>query len=688
MSTPTPTRPRGDRESPPPRPSRRAVLGALAGSTLAGTAGCVSEVRALFTRDGPSQVSVAIETVPADADPRAMLVAQFLGEQLRTVGIAARVVPSGRENLYRDVLVNQEFDLYVGRMPPWDDPDYLRGLLHSRFAVEPGWQNPFGYADITVDRLLERQRRQAGQTRRRILARLQRAVVRSQPFSVVAVPDEIRAVRADSVLGWNGDLHTPLGYLALSPDNRTRQGGADGNRSMSVTGSAARTAPAATESDATATTTATESATETATPTPAVADAPEDQRSSERVRMALTDVRALKNLNPLAAPFRDQGVITGLLYDPLGRRIGGAVRPWLAESWRWLPAGADGTDWTAAGGRADVTAVVGSVHTPPSSVGPTLEVRLREGLEWHDGTPLTAEDVAFTYRFLQDTSLGSLDSAVPAPRFRGPVSLVTDATVVDDRTVRLELRESTPAVAMRALTVPVLPSHVWAEKATEATVAGIAVGGRTLTEALVWPNRTPVGSGPLQLRTLTVREMLSLEPFEDHFLGSTDDPHLRPYRGGVSFDRLTFQRAPSSGAAVSMVKRGDTDATANPVLPANIPAIGRDDAIQLHVDRSRGFYHVGFNTRRRPFGNPRFRRAVARLLDRQHLVETVFDGYASPAVSPLARHEALAPDLAWTGEAPALPFPGRNGRLDVQRARQVFREAGYRYSDDDRLLGS
>jgi peptide/nickel transport system substrate-binding protein len=66
----------------------------------------------------------------------------------------------------------------------------------------------------------------------------------------------------------------------------------------------------------------------------------------------------------------------------------------------------------------------------------------------------------------------------------------------------------------------------------------------------------------------------------------------------------------------------------------------------------------------------------------------VFDGHAAPAASPLARHAALAPDLAWDGQAPALPFTGADGELDVDRAREQFRTLGYRYSNDGALLGT
>jgi len=74
---------------------------------------------------------------------------------------------------------------------------------------------------------------------------------------------------------------------------------------------------------------------------------------------------------------------------------------------------------------------------------------------------VTAEDVAFTYEFLQDTSLGTTESPVPTPTFRGRVSAVETATAIDETTVRLTLDGVNDAVGMRALQVPILPKHVW-----------------------------------------------------------------------------------------------------------------------------------------------------------------------------------------------------------------------------------
>lgn len=600
----------------PPTPNasgvtRRSMLTGIAGLAAASTSGC------LVT--GPSDpaddwdierpMSLSIKTLPADEDPRAILVARYLVNNLRAVGVTAEVVPMTKEELLRDVLLRQEFDLFLVEYLVDPDPDFLRPLLHSRFAAERGWQNPFGYANSDVDALLNAQKRRAGASRNRTLFQIQRALVRDLPFLVVAFPHELRAVRTDRIDGWGDRVHAPLGYLSL----RER-------------------------ADAT----------------------PVDVNAASAVRVTLTDGRVTESLNPIAAEFRDRGTVTGLLYDPLGRWIDGVVSPWLAESWTWT-------------GRS-------------SKGGPTADVTLREALQWHDGTPLSAADVAFTYRILADTALGGIDTPIPAPLYRGQTSLVDGVDVLDDRRVRFRFHPCTPSVAAQALTVPVLPEHLWESRTSTNAVAGFGAG-RQVSDALTWRNTRPVGSGPLRFVRSEFHESLVLAPFEDHFLSRSDlAGGVRRYAGGFAFDRLEFVMVPSDGSAIEFVGGNEADATASCVAPSAASRIDRFDSVELRVAPPESLYMVGFNARKVPFDDPLFRRVVDRLLDREHVVIDCFDGQASPAVSPLEFTDALAPDLGWTDSDPAHPFLGENGVLDVQRARRAFEDAGYRYSARGKLL--
>lgn len=579
---------------------RRDVLGAGAAASLGLGAGCLQRVRNLVDRPGSTQVSLEIKTPPADEDEPATRIAKRLADNLSAVGIDAELSLLREDELRRDVLVKEAFEVYVARMPVDRDPDFLRPRLHSVFVGETGWQNPFGLADIDVDEALADQRTaQDGQRRARI-DDLQNRVASLQPFVPVAVSDDISAVRTDRFGDWpSGGLTSPVSYLLLS----------------------------------------------------ARSDEPVD-----RLRVTTNDDSVTANLNPIAVTQRDRGTFLGLLYDPLGRRHAGRVRPWLAADW----------DWQRSAG----------THS--------LRVELRDGLTWHDGRDLTAGDVAFTYRFLSDTTMGEREAAVPAPRFRGRTTLVESVTVPDPGVVRIDVGETVPAVARRALTVPILPAHVWRSKSTEAELAGVGVNDR-VTAALVWNNPEPVGSGPLAFEDRIDQEALYLRRNDDHFLHRDGASPWLAVADGVDFAELAVRVAPSTDAAVQLVAAAEADATVPFTDPAVAARIGREDALTLSADRSPFLYHVGFNTRIDPLGNPYVRRTVARLVDKAYVADEVFDGYARPVASPLADTDWLAPALAWDGSDPEVPFVGSDGELDVERARELFRDIGFQYQDEELL---
>ncbi|QCC48996.1 ABC transporter substrate-binding protein [Halobellus limi] len=574
--------------------------------------------RSIAGWDSMDPVSLRIKTLPADSDPYALHAARTITSWYRAAGIDAQVVPVSEEELLRQVLLNKNFDVFLVRMAARQrDPDALYGLLHSQFADARGWQNPFGYADLDVDEWLETQRRSTGDRRREAVAELQRSIARSQPFTVVGFPDEIRAARRGNYTNWqSANFRSPQGYLTLGRIvEGTAEGGDDADSVLRVVG---------------------------------------------------TDRRATENLNPLSVEYRRSGVLTGLLYDAIGQPTPEGTTPWLAESWAFAE----------------------------SDDGPRATVRLRSDQTWHDGEPVTAEDVAFTYALLADTSLGSsegqdgetaAETRVPAPRFQGRIGLVDDVrTPAADRVV-FQFGDCSPRVATRAFTVPVLPKHVWQDRTDAVSISGIEVG--SATEALVTNNIPPVGSGPLRFVQNTPRESLHLEANESHFLFDDEGTGARPGVGPPAFDRLVLQVVGSDDAAVGVVADGGADVTGTPVGADTVPRIGRTADLGLLVQRSTSPYVVGYNTQTPPLTNPRFRHALARLIDRSHLAAEVFDGYVRPAVRLLEGTEWVPEELRWDGADPVTPFLGTEGEVDAARARTEFRDAGFQYEDGRLVRG-
>ncbi|MCU4740056.1 ABC transporter substrate-binding protein [Natronoglomus mannanivorans] len=404
---------------------------------------------------------------------------------------------------------------------------------------------------------------------------------------------------------------------------------------------------------------------------------PDDADPPNELRGVVTDPRPTENLNPLSVEYRERGTYVDLLYDSLGTADNdgdegesGDIYPWLAESWEW-------EDRTGAESTTDVT------------------VTLRPEASFHDGEPLTADDVAFTYRFVEDTSLGEGPVAAPSPRYRGKVAAVESVEALDDRTLEMSIETGRQA-GERALTVPILPEHIWAERTDEASVFGFARRPGA-TDAVVLDNVPPIGSGPYQFVDRSERERLHLERFDEHFsLGVDGLPQ-------PTVERFTTRVAPRSASAIEIVEENDADVTVSPLESYSIEMVSETESVRLHRSPSQTFYHVGFNLRQAPFTSPYFRQVFARLLDKAHLVEEVFEGYARPVATPLGDDEAWVPEAyRWGGETgtgsegedegegeaddPSAPFLGSAGDVDVSRARRAFEEAGYRYDDRGSLL--
>ena len=576
------------------RGRRRTFLTGAAGA-LTATAGCLGNVRNLVGREETEQLSLSIATLPASEDPYAVRIANRVGNNLRAAGIETMIDPMRPDVLFRDTLINHDFDLYVARYPCQGDPDELRSMLYSSYAEESGWQNPFGFSDLTFDDLLDEQRTVEETDRIETVQEIQRRITREQPFTVVCYPDYIGAIRDDRFTGWlDGGPDTPPEYLRL------------------------------------------------------------DRAGSETtLQLLLGNERITRNRNPIAVEYRNQGNLTGLLYDPLIWPVRDASDPihWLAETVTWE----EGDDALSA------------------------MVELRE-TPWHDGEPVTARDIAFTYEFLSDTSLGEFDTAVPTPWRRGRISLIDSVEPRADRRLRIEFTTGNRSVARRALVVPILPEHIWRDRTDQADLAGIELGGPT-TEAIVNSNEAAIGCGPLRFVDANTDDSLSLETFPEHFLYTGHDDGI-PERlsDGEPFDRIEFTVTPSDDATVQILVDDGADATTDGLKADVVPRILREDDISLTTRDTASFYHIGYNCRRAPMTDPNFRRAVARHIDRKTTVSASLDGYGLPSEVPL-RGRWVPSDLRWDGEA-NLAFFGENGEFDDEAARDAFQEAGYYYEDE------
>ena len=257
----------------------------------------------------------------------------------------------------------------------------------------------------------------------------------------------------------------------------------------------------------------------------------------------------------------------------------------------------------------------------------TLTVRLREGVRFHDGAILTAEDVARTYRSV-------LDGEVVSFR-RADFEAVESVEAPDSRTVVFRLRRPF-APLLSNLTVPILR-------------AGSAAG-----EA-----GAPPGTGPFRLVRYRKDEDLLLERFDDYFEG----------RSALRSVRIRILPA-ESGRLLEML-RGSGDLVVNDLAPEHFDRLARTPGYEVVSHDGRNAVYLGFNLRQPPLDDARVRQAIALAIDREAIVTHLLSGRARLAT-------ALLPPGHWAHDD-GVPLR----RADPEAARRLLDAAGFADPDGD-----
>ncbi len=344
-------------------------------------------------------------------------------------------------------------------------------------------------------------------------------------------------------------------------------------------------------------------------PTPAVGSgAPVAPKRVSAVRMAAIRAQGLfEPPNAFGSNTGPAGQQTSYLFDSLVQRDSTTEPlPWLAEKWTLSP---DGTEWT---------------------------FTLREGVRFHDGETLTADDVEFSFQYLASHPAGQLYTTAP--------QVVKEAKALDPRTVRITLKDPfAPFLNNVASSMPIFPKHIW---------AGIA-------DPMKFNDpKAFIGSGPYTLAAINAADSSMLfVANDDFFLG-------KPYVQRIEFIPV--------GDDLLALKAGQLDVaapTATTGLTNDVLAPFRSDPKYVVLEaHGEGTTALHFNlSKGAPYDDVAFRRAVVFAIDRQQLVSRFLTDngeIGSPGFLPTANPYS-------TKEVEQYPY-------DPQRAKTLLDQAGYR----------
>ena len=361
-----------------------------------------------------------------------------------------------------------------------------------------------------------------------------------------------------------------------------------------------------------------------------------------RIVLALrTEPKTLNPLTTLDQPSRD--VLGRMMADLIHiNAISQQTQPALAESWK---ASKDGLHYT---------------------------LKLRRGLRFSDGHPMSADDVLFTFQALLDEKVNSSQRDLLIIGGK-PIAV----RKIDDFTVAFDLPRPYAAAERLFDGMQILPRHLLENSYRQGTLPQ--------TWTLTTPASQIAGMGPFRLKEYVPGQKLVLE--RNPYYWKTDRRHQRlPY-----LDELVFIFVPSEDAQVLRFAGGETDMITR-LSADNYNALQKDAAsrgFQLFdlgpgLDYNFLFFNLNSTVPKDAadvarhqewFRNPLFRQAVSAAIDRAAIVRLVFHGRGTPLWSSTTPANKL-----WLDSA--LPQPPRS----VEHAKQLLHDAGFSWNAEGALL--
>jgi peptide/nickel transport system substrate-binding protein len=255
----------------------------------------------------------------------------------------------------------------------------------------------------------------------------------------------------------------------------------------------------------------------------------------------------------------------------------------------------------------------------------TWVFKLRPDVTFHNGDPLTAEDVKFTFDSILDETFAS-----PNRSFYTPVTAID---VIDDLTVQFTLSEPYGPF-LSYLNMPIVPKAV-AEADPEA-FAG-----------------SPVGTGPFRFVEWRRGDRIILEANPDYWDGA-------PLMDGVELIVV-----PDNSARVVALESGDLDLAQSPLSPQDVKRMEATDGFTVNRIPAAGYTYINLNCADPALSDVRVRQALSHLVNRQEILDTIYEGIGQIANGPI-------PPGMWAFTDDLVGYD-----YDPEAARALLDEAGW-----------
>lgn len=273
------------------------------------------------------------------------------------------------------------------------------------------------------------------------------------------------------------------------------------------------------------------------------------------------------------------------------------------------------------------------------NVSPTEWVfKIREGITFHNGEELTAEDVVFTYeRILKEGGVGGQSSTR-----KGLLGTITSVEQADDYTVRFLLSDPWPVFMSMLPHQQIVPKDYITENGDEYFAVN------------------PVGAGPFKFVSANPGEEVIMERFEEYYGGS---PDLEPV-GPAPAKRVIFKIIPEPSSRIAALQTGEINIMQD-VPASSVEILEKSDNVTIKTTSGTRVNFFAMNMTQEPFDDVKVRQAMNYALNIQEIIDNVLEGSAEVMAGPVlpasfAYNEALKPY-----------------GYDPEKAKQLLAEAGY-----------
>ncbi|UYI49192.1 ABC transporter substrate-binding protein [Vibrio natriegens] len=223
----------------------------------------------------------------------------------------------------------------------------------------------------------------------------------------------------------------------------------------------------------------------------------------------------------------------------------------------------------------------------------TLTLKLRDGLKWSDGTPLTAEDVVFSFELTKKAPAFDVKAIWPTGKLQS-------IKASDKRTVVFDLVEADSTFLWSIGAYHIVPKHVWSD----------------VSDYTTFTNPAPVGSGPMTTVNYVKPQQMELCRNPNYYLEN------RPY-----LDCVNFRSYNDNSQIQPALIKGEIDWGSNFIADVESTFVGQDSENNHFWYPANDAIHLYVNTKKAPFDDLRVRQALSMALDREAIVDIAAYGY-------------------------------------------------------------